>query len=1027
MGLDRSASDVRIDVEPDALISAGEQIASLGRHLAALSDASGQIVSSGIASGTDPAGLNFGLEYGDQAQEFANAVAKAADAFQSVGYMLVATGHNYENADASSTVGGAGPTGGAGSPPAETKAADAATGPDGTSVPPPTKWHLIVPFLNVIPGGVFVGAALTWPSGSPGRLRLTARQWNNIGKGLSIFDELLAPMKTTVGQQQIPEGGRIGEALGNLGGAVSSLSESAGILAEQIDDFAKGVEETQNAIRRLLDRISLSGAWDVVKGIFTGEADDILREVADDVGTVLENFQNQVKGIVGLLGQLTAAIGDAVTSLQEWVRPHLVELLGDDVGNTLADAFTLYADFQVGLTTGLINTVASTVALADPDTWKGLADVALSVAKDPTTLPGVLANMGKEFVAWDEWSGDHPGRAAGEAAFNIGSLFVPGGALSKTGTLAKGLRATRELLNDGRISGLRGLGAGNGTPNLTRMPDLEGVPAGVPNAPEVRPPGIPESVLSPTMPHGTDGPSAPRSLEGSAGPPDPPGPTATPGGGGDGPAAPGGGDGPPPPPPPPGNAAGPTDPGPGRTDGPPPQASSPPVSGAPSHAPTTHESQAPQSQQAPTGGSHAGTGTPPPTNMHAGGPAPSHTGSSAGEYNGRADTPTPAPPIEHHNGQDTASNTPAAQTPTPSDVRHDSGDGSAPPSVGMAGVGPMAPHAPGATHAPETPARTPEGRAPEVRTPDTRAPETRAPHTGASESTRTQQPSAAGPTPGLTPTAPVTAGAPDHTTAASGQPTPAGSERPGPRSEIDRPGSPPGGDKSHGSSPPQSAVDGEGSSDATPPRTEDSSAEPLRDYDADGRTIPTNELVHPDAGLLDRDLLADAASNPARVSDASSAGMPSSHPEVRNLIPDDYDPMGGMGEGAWKREYWPSGDRDMHGNPDLVWPDSHAHPQGFHSPEGRTPTVLNPGDEFDRFGPGFGQFGSPVGTSFPERALPPHSLDAGYHRYEVVRPLPIWEGRIAPGMGQLGGGTQYYFTHPIVDLLNAGYLREVPL
>jgi hypothetical protein len=49
------------------------------------------------------------------------------------------------------------------------------------------------------------------------------------------------------------------------------------------------------------------------------------------------------------------------------------------------------------------------------------------------------------------------------------------------------------------------------------------------------------------------------------------------------------------------------------------------------------------------------------------------------------------------------------------------------------------------------------------------------------------------------------------------------------------------------------------------------------------------------------------------------------------------------------------------------------------------------------------------------------------HRYEAVRPIPIREGPIAPAMGQPGGGTQYYFTHSIVDLVNAGYLREDPL
>ncbi|GFG67512.1 hypothetical protein MKUB_50020 [Mycobacterium kubicae] len=200
-----------------------------------------------------------------------------------------------------------------------------------------------------------------------------------------------------------------------------------------------------------------------------------------------------------------------------------------------------------------------------------------------------------------------------------------------------------------------------------------------------------------------------------------------------------------------------------------------------------------------------------------------------------------------------------------------------------------------------------------------------------------------------------------------------------------------------------------------------------RDYNANGHTIPTDQLVHPQSGLLDHRLLDSAAVNPTRVSDALAPGVPSRHPEVQDMVANSYDPHAGLGEEAWNSHYWPTGKRDGHGNPELVWPDPDVHPQGFDTPESRTPVVLNPGQFFDRFGPGFGVFGSPTGTPFPNRGLPPHSLEAGFHRYEVLRPLPVWEGPIAPAMGQPGGGTQYYFPRPIVDLVNAGYLREIPL
>jgi hypothetical protein len=68
---------------------------------------------------------------------------------------------------------------------------------------------------------------------------------------------------------------------------------------------------------------------------------------------------------------------------------------------------------------------------------------------------------------------------------------------------------------------------------------------------------------------------------------------------------------------------------------------------------------------------------------------------------------------------------------------------------------------------------------------------------------------------------------------------------------------------------------------------------------------------------------------------------------------------------------------------------------------------------------------SPDETPFLERSLPYQSLDDGYHRYEVVKELPVWEGRIAPAMGQPGGGIQYYLPYSAVDLLIAGYIREV--
>jgi hypothetical protein len=127
----------RIEVDPEVLLRAGQRMSSIGAQLDALSGALGAALGSGIASGWDPAGAHFGLTYGDDAQKFADALAWAANAFKSTGRCLEATGYNYKNADAASTIGGGGPMGSVGAEPSETKAVDAPTGPSGAIVPPP--------------------------------------------------------------------------------------------------------------------------------------------------------------------------------------------------------------------------------------------------------------------------------------------------------------------------------------------------------------------------------------------------------------------------------------------------------------------------------------------------------------------------------------------------------------------------------------------------------------------------------------------------------------------------------------------------------------------------------------------------------------------------------------------------------------------------------------------------------------------------------------------------------------------------
>ena len=102
-----------------------------------------------------------------------------------------------------------------------------------------------------------------------------------------------------------------------------------------------------------------------------------------------------------------------------------------------------------------------------------------------------------------------------------------------------------------------------------------------------------------------------------------------------------------------------------------------------------------------------------------------------------------------------------------------------------------------------------------------------------------------------------------------------------------------------------------------------------------------------------------------------------------------------------------------------------GHPNGFRSPEDKHAEWVPSGTRLDRFGGERGKFLAPDGAPWEARALPPFTLDAPYHSYEVVRPFPAWVGPAAGWFDQPGGGSQYYLgQYSVKDLLEKGYLRE---
>jgi hypothetical protein len=91
----------------------------------------------------------------------------------------------------------------------------------------------------------------------------------------------------------------------------------------------------------------------------------------------------------------------------------------------------------------------------------------------------------------------------------------------------------------------------------------------------------------------------------------------------------------------------------------------------------------------------------------------------------------------------------------------------------------------------------------------------------------------------------------------------------------------------------------------------------------------------------------------------------------------------------------------------------------------RKTTILPEGTLIDRYGSNGGRYFSPVGTSFPSRALPAESYGEPYNVYKVIQPLPVQEGITAPWYNQPGLGTQFKTERSAQWLIDHDFIKKL--
>ncbi|MFS0706356.1 TNT domain-containing protein [Cellulomonas sp. 179-A 9B4 NHS] len=154
------------------------------------------------------------------------------------------------------------------------------------------------------------------------------------------------------------------------------------------------------------------------------------------------------------------------------------------------------------------------------------------------------------------------------------------------------------------------------------------------------------------------------------------------------------------------------------------------------------------------------------------------------------------------------------------------------------------------------------------------------------------------------------------------------------------------------------------------------------------------------------------------------------HSSNGSIVEPGYDPYGGHPDVQSFTQQYTVPDPSTPGGVGWDWPPNRGAVPGSEQiitlPPGRTM-------QFDRIGGEGGEYFSPPGTPFGDRALPPDRLNFQRWTCEVDPKSPlvtsgavrIEESTIAPWFGQPGGGVQYRFLDPSGEPIPAWKLLDL--
>ena len=261
----------------------------------------------------------------------------------------------------------------------------------------------------------------------------------------------------SIGAQQIPEGPAIAAAFAATNRSAAGILQQCATIATQLTSLAGKIDTVHAAILDLLSRICnpLTGLKEVWE-FLTDDDEDEIRKIANDIRIIVNQFTAEVDALCQEIAKALSEAAVIISAMARYAEKEWDHFLHDtDVGRALdhvgqicKGVFTEAEGFVKSFWT--FNPAR---AVVDPKGFWHSVSGAVDKLESLTGLEGEQRlkeswkELGKDTVHWDEWS-TNPFQAAGESAFDLATVLLPGGALEKLPMLGRAAADVAERSED---------------------------------------------------------------------------------------------------------------------------------------------------------------------------------------------------------------------------------------------------------------------------------------------------------------------------------------------------------------------------------------------------------------------------------------------------------------------------------------------------------------------------------------------------------------------------------------------------